>query len=57
MRRQIEDKERMRSMEKEVMLVERDAFGRLNSQNKQVEQEFLGDKKAKQALYRQLLDT
>lgn len=57
MRKQIEDKERVKDLHKQIQLVERDAFGRVVSQNKLVEQSVTGEKKAKQALYRELLDT
>jgi hypothetical protein len=44
-------------MEKQLTLVERDAFGRAITQNQIVEEALKGDRKAKQALYRDLLDT
>ncbi len=39
------------------MLVERDAFGRVITQNQIVEEAIKGDKRAKQQMYRDLLNT
>jgi hypothetical protein len=47
----------MKDLEKQIGVVERDAFGRALSQNQLVEQALTGEKKAKQALYRELLNT
>ena len=38
-------------------LVERDSFGKIINQNKQIENVVSGERKAKQILYRELLDT
>lgn len=56
-KKQIEDKMRIKEMEKQLMLVERDAFGRVITQNQIVEEAIKGDKKAKQQMYRDLLNT
>lgn len=56
-KKQIEDKNKVKEMEKQLMLVERDAFGRIITQNQIVDEALKGDRKAKQAMYRDLLDT
>ena len=56
-KKQIEDKNKIKEMEKQLTLVERDAFGRAITQNQIVEEALKGDRKAKQALYRDLLNT
>ena len=56
-KKQIEDKMRIKEMEKQLMLVERDAFGRVITQNQIVEEAIKGDKRAKQQMYRDLLNT
>lgn len=56
-KQQIDDKNKIKEMEKQLTLVERDAFGRAITQNQIVEEALKGDRKAKQALYRDLLDT
>ena len=56
-KKQIEDKMRIKEMEKQLMMVERDAFGRVITQNQIVEEAIKGDKKAKQQMYRDLLNT
>lgn len=44
-------------MEKQLTAIERDSFGRALSQNQLIEQALNGERKAKQALYRDLLNT
>ena len=56
-KKQIEDKMKIKEMEKQLMLVERDAFGRVITQNQIVEEAIKGDKRAKQQMYRDLLNT
>lgn len=56
-KQQMDDKSKMRELEKQLMLVERDAFGRVIQQNQQVEQVMADEKKQKQMLYRELLNT
>jgi|LauGreDrversion4_2_1035121.scaffolds.fasta_scaffold239843_1 hypothetical protein len=56
-KKQIEDKQRIKELEKQLMLVERDAFGRVITQNQIVDEAIKGDKRAKQQMYRDLLNT
>jgi hypothetical protein len=56
-KKQIEDKQRIKELEKQLMLVERDAFGRIITQNQIVDEAIKGDKRAKQQMYRDLLNT
>ncbi len=56
-KKQIQDKERIKDMEKQLTAIERDSTGRALSQNQLIEQALNGERKAKQALYRELLTT
>lgn len=53
----MEDKEKMKDLEKQLSAIERDSFGRALSQNQLIEHALNGERKAKQALYRELLNT
>ena len=56
-KKQIEDKEKIKDMEKQITAIERDQFGRALSQNQLIEQALNGERKAKQVMYRELLNT